>query len=567
MTLPTAAVSSSSGASKATITPSTAAQYINIPTGYNGTASYYKINAIPSNYIIPSGNKEITSNGNGIDVTNYATVTVNVPTGSTINNQNKTVTPSKNQQSITADNGYTGLGTVTISGDNDLIASNIKSGVEIFGVTGTYTDNNINLLITPNTQQQIFNASAPYTGYKTITVNPIPGEYIIPSGNKAITENGSGIDVTNYATVSVNVPTSAPSLQQKSINPSESIQTVTPDTGYYLDEVTVGAISSTYIGSGITQRSSSDLTASGATVTAPAGYYATSATKSVAAGSVTGPTSLSGTSATISTGANTVTFTKTGVTTTPTVSAGYISGATSSTATVTLTADITPRTSSSVTTSGATVTIPAGYYASQVQKTISNGSATAPSSISGTSATVSHSGTTLTLSKTVSVTPTVSAGYISSGTAGNSNVSLSATDANFVASNIKSGVSIFGLTGSYEGSGGSGGESKNVQVAQSTTRATSSSYTELISLTCTKAGTYDVYWSTARTSTSGTWGSQLYLGSTAYGSAQTGSWSNNIQNIHLTNVQITANQKVSVRARTRGSNYYAYVGTLVIIEN
>lgn len=115
-------------------------------------------------------------------------------------------------------------------------------------------------------------------------------------------------------------------------------------------------------------------------------------------------------------------------------------------------------------------------------------------------------------------------------------------------------------------SGGGGGSSKNAQTAQSTSRSTSSTYTEVISLTCTKAGTYNVYWSTFRSSTSGTWGSQLYLDDTAYGTAETGSWSNHIQNIHLSNVSITANADVSVRVRTRGSNYYGYVGTLTIIE-
>lgn len=113
---------------------------------------------------------------------------------------------------------------------------------------------------------------------------------------------------------------------------------------------------------------------------------------------------------------------------------------------------------------------------------------------------------------------------------------------------------------------GGGGESKNGQTAQSTSRSTSSSYTEVISLTCEKSGTYDVYWSTFRSSTSGTWGSQLYLDNTAYGSAQTGSWSNHIQNIHLSNVQIDADEEVAVRVRSRGSNYYGYVGTLTIIE-
>ena len=111
-----------------------------------------------------------------------------------------------------------------------------------------------------------------------------------------------------------------------------------------------------------------------------------------------------------------------------------------------------------------------------------------------------------------------------------------------------------------------GGSSMNAQSAQSTTRSTSTTYTECISLICDTSGTYDVYWSTFRSSTSGTWGSQLYLGNTAYGSAQTGSWSNHIQNIHLTNVQIDANEEVSVRVRSRGSSYYGYVGTLTIIQ-
>ena len=45
MTLPTAASGTSSGTSKATITPTSSAQYLNIPTGYNDTAQYYTIAA------------------------------------------------------------------------------------------------------------------------------------------------------------------------------------------------------------------------------------------------------------------------------------------------------------------------------------------------------------------------------------------------------------------------------------------------------------------------------------------------------------------------------------------
>ena len=45
MTLPNSTSASSSGTSKATITPSSSTQYLNIPTGYNGTAQYYTISA------------------------------------------------------------------------------------------------------------------------------------------------------------------------------------------------------------------------------------------------------------------------------------------------------------------------------------------------------------------------------------------------------------------------------------------------------------------------------------------------------------------------------------------
>lgn len=78
-----------------------------------------------------------------------------------------------------------------------------------------------------------------------------------------------------------------------------------------------------------------------------------------------------------------------------------------------------------------TVTADVGYDGlSQVGVTVNatpSGSVTAPSSISANGATVSAGFYNLTLSKTVSVTPNVTqAGHISSGTAGNCNVSLQA---------------------------------------------------------------------------------------------------------------------------------------------
>lgn len=51
----------------------------------------------------------------------------------------KTVTPSTTQQTAVASGKYT-TGNVYVAGDNNLNSGNIKSGVSIFGVTGTYAD-------------------------------------------------------------------------------------------------------------------------------------------------------------------------------------------------------------------------------------------------------------------------------------------------------------------------------------------------------------------------------------------------------------------------------------------
>lgn len=111
------------------------------------------------------------------------------------------------------------------------------------------------------------------------------------------------------------------------------------------------------------------------------------------------------------------------------------------------------------------------------------------------------------------------------------------------------------------------GTSKNVQIAQGINRVNTTAYTAVSgqSITVAKTGTYDVYWSGYRSSTSGTSGSQLYIGDTAYGTAQT-TFSNNGQSVHLTNVSLTKDDVITVRARARNTSYYMYVANLTIIE-
>ena len=139
-------------------------------------------------------------------------------------------------------------------------------------------------------------------GFKADDGNDNTLAYIRPQGTKSITQNGTGIDVAEYAAVDVSVSGGgSPTLQTKTKNytPTESQQTeaVSADSGYDgLDtvNVTVGAISSSYVGSGITRRSSSDLTVSGNTVSAPTGYYESAASASVASGTAGTPTATKG---------------------------------------------------------------------------------------------------------------------------------------------------------------------------------------------------------------------------------------------------------------------------------
>ena len=115
---------------------------------------------------------------------------------------------------------------------------------------------------------------------------------------------------------------------------------------------------------------------------------------------------------------------------------------------------------------------------------------------------------------------------------------------------------------------GGGGGSKNAQAVTSTTRVTSTSLTACSgTITVAKTGTYDVYWSTHRTSTSGSWSSRLYIDGVASGTEQTSGWSNHVQPIHLSNVSLTQGQTIRVYAKSRGNNYYAYVPLLTIIES
>ena len=262
-----------------TVTPTKAEQLIEADSGYNGLSSV-TVEAIPGQYIIPSGTLSITQNGT-TNVTTYASVNVNVDQGAAINNQNKSVTPTESEQTVSADSGYTGLGTVTVGAiDSYYIGSSIPeydstdvtiTGAVVEGPSGGYWDEGFEVTIpsgtagTPTaTKGTVSNNSVAVTPSVTNTTGYITGSTIngtavtvsaseLVSGTKSITANGEGIDVTNYASVDVAVPVgSTINNQNKTVTPSTSEQSITADNGYTgLGTVTIEAID-TEIGHAVT---------------------------------------------------------------------------------------------------------------------------------------------------------------------------------------------------------------------------------------------------------------------------------------------------------------------------
>lgn len=209
---------------------------------------------------IQTETKSVTSNGTYKPTSGkyFSSVTVNVPS-ETFNTQTKTVTPTESTQTISPDNGYNGLSTVTV---NPISSTYIGSAVPTKGAT----------TITPNSKSQTAISSGTYaTG--NITVSAVPTE------TKSITANGTYTPSNGkyFSSVNVNVVGDAFDVQSKSITPTESEQIVTPDAGYDgLSSVTVGAISSTYVGSDVTRKSAVTITPSTSAQTAVStGTYVT----------------------------------------------------------------------------------------------------------------------------------------------------------------------------------------------------------------------------------------------------------------------------------------------------
>lgn len=122
--------------------------------------------------------------------------------------------------------------------------------------------------VTPSASSQTAVSSGKYTT-GNITVSAVPTE------TKSITANGTYTPTSGkwFSSVTVDVPSNF-NTQSKTVTPSETKQTITPDSGYNgLSSVVVNAISSTYVGSGVTKKAAATITPSTSDQTIASGQY------------------------------------------------------------------------------------------------------------------------------------------------------------------------------------------------------------------------------------------------------------------------------------------------------
>lgn len=241
-----------------TVNPTTSTQVVSPDSGYDALRAV-QVNPIQTE------TKTVTENGSYTPTAGkfFSRVDVNVPTGEITPPvlQEKTVNPTTAQQVITPNSGYDGLSKVTVqpvtaSIDADIVPSNIKEGVNILGVTGTYkpaetpTPVMQSKTVSPTTSQQTVTPDSGYDGLSSVTVNAMPtGALNAPTvgANGLVTAN---IGTSGYLPAGTQKTLQLPVKGASTITPKETAQTIA--AGQYLTGAqTIAAIPSDYIGSAV----------------------------------------------------------------------------------------------------------------------------------------------------------------------------------------------------------------------------------------------------------------------------------------------------------------------------
>ena len=151
---------------------------------------------------------------------NGAGVIAGVAGGGNYTLQEKTVTPTKKQQAVTSDSGYYGLSGVTVESIpeiyQDVSATTLAVGEALTGKIFVLADGTVATGTMPN------------NGAVTKKLDTSTIKYTIAAGY----HSGTG-------TVTI-------TLEEKSVTPSKSAQTITPTSGKVLSKVTVAAIPAAY---------------------------------------------------------------------------------------------------------------------------------------------------------------------------------------------------------------------------------------------------------------------------------------------------------------------------------
>lgn len=436
-TLPSTSVS--------TITPLSTSQVA--VSQYTWTLNNVVVEAIPSSYVIPEGTYNITTNGT-YDIKNYASVSVAIPVGATINNYTAAaVTPTESSQIISVPTDYTGLNAVTVNAiSSDYVGTAITRRTAL---TSSMTSSRFTVTASSGYYSSAVAAFAAAQTLNNPTVTMVSSTGVI-TGAASVT---SGYYSSHSKTATLSLTTQAAAT----ITPSTTAQTAVSQYRWTTGAVTVAAIPvSTLLSTAINGQSY--LEAAGdygfrATVTIPEGWYSATeiskdfssilpalstqakASQILAAyqvydgdgkiisgtmannGAYNGTLNSVTTSITIPSGyhngsgvishttvaipAPTMTFNST--TGVLTASGSWTRGFTTN-STYTSTYSFTIRSAANLTTSGSTVTVPAGYYATQATKNV---------------ASAAHSAPTLSLNSTTGVitaTHTQTAGYVAAGT-------------------------------------------------------------------------------------------------------------------------------------------------------
>ena len=143
----------------------------------------------------------------------------------------KHVEPKTYQQTVRPDEGYGTLdqvtvGEVTAAIDGSIQPNNIRKGVTILDVEGTMEPTmSQNIIVTPKTTEQTFTPGGVYNAIHTVTVNPVTSDI---DANIVASNIKTGVEILGVE----GTFDGGSNLQIKEVTPTDEVQTVLADDGY-----------------------------------------------------------------------------------------------------------------------------------------------------------------------------------------------------------------------------------------------------------------------------------------------------------------------------------------------